>query len=353
MIEEIETLRQKNAALEKLVVELTKENMELRRQQELGSELFADWLLKWLDKKRMTIKENTFNVYKTQIKMHIEPYFRARNLTLGEITPNVLEKYYYAKYLEGLSGETIKKHHSNIHAALKSAVKNRLILCNPADLAERPHLLKFSVNALTSVQLNRVFASIKNTKYFTPIYIAGVMGLRRSEVIGLRWSDIDFENRKMTIQHTAVQYIEDHHSKLLFTDMPKTKTSLRTLPIPEKLFEHLSKIKRKQVEYYMHNQKTYCKDYLKYVCVDNMGKLIKPSQLSGFFRDRTKKLGYNCRFHDLRHTCASLLIQQGVPMKSVSGWLGHSSISVTSDVYVHLVFQDKIDIAKTLDDILE
>ena len=349
----IETLRKENSELEKMVIQLTKENIELRQQNSGNSELFADWMLKWLNKKKMTVKANTYDIYEVQVKVHIEPYFREKNLTLGEITPSVLEQYYCEKYLSGLSGATINKHHSNIHSALKDAVKNRMIMYNPADLADKPQLLKFVGNALSKEQLQKVFAFAKKSKIFTPVYISGIMGLRRSEVLGLRWSDIDFENKTMCIQHTVVKYVENHKTKLMFSDIPKTQTSRRTLPIPETLFLYLKEIRKKQLKYYAKNRKNYCNDYLKYICVDYLGNLINPDYISRTFHNVVKNLGYECRFHDLRHTCASLLIQQGVPMKSVSQWLGHSSMNVTSEVYVHLLYQDKINIADTIQKTME
>ena len=179
------------------------------------------------------------------------------------------------------------------------------------------------------------------------------MGLRRSEVLGLRWNDIDFENKTMCIQHTVVRYVENHKSQLLFSDIPKTKTSRRTLPIPNNLLVYLDDLRKKQMKYYSKNHIKYCKDFLKYICVDEFGNLIKPAQLSRIYHSLMLKLNLNCRFHDLRHTCASLLIQQGVPMKSVSQWLGHSSMNVTSEVYVHLLYQDKINIANTIQKTIE
>ena len=152
----------------------------------------------------------------------------------------------------------------------------------------------------------------------------------------------------MCIQHTVVRYVENHKSQLLFSDIPKTKTSRRTLPIPDALLNHLKFLKHNQRLCFAKNRKKYCKDYLKYICVDDLGNFIKPDSLTKTFRRIVLNLNYHCRFHDLRHTCASLLIQQGIPMKSVSQWLGHSSMSVTSEVYVHLLYQDKINIADTI-----
>ena len=353
-IDGIQILKQRNTMLEQLVVRLTEENMDLRKQKKHGSILFADWMLNWLERKKISVKENTFLAYNSQVRVHIEPYFRKRQIKLCDITPNILEQYYCEKYSEGLSGITIQKQHSNIHSALRDAVKNQMILSNPADYTQRPKIQKFLGSTLSQDNLKRVLKAASKTKYFTPVYITTVMGLRRSEVLGLRWQDIDFENRTMKICHTVVRCYKDHTSTLLFSDIPKTKSSRRTLPIPSKLFDYLVECRKKQLKLYEKNRSSYCKDYLKYICVDNYGRIFTPMQLSKGFKDIVIKFGCSkYRFHDLRHTCASLLIQQGVEMKSVSQWLGHSSISITSDVYVHLYYQDKLDIAKKLDDILE
>lgn len=352
---EFEILFKEKIELEKLVVTLTKENQQLKEQlsrRQSHDILFADWLLQWLDKKALQVKINTFNAYSTQINHHIEPYFRSRQLHISEITPELLEKYYAYKSSMGLSGATLAKHHSNIHSALKDAVKNKIIAYNPADLSERPGIMKYKGTFLSVSQLNVVLNHLSNSRLYTPVFLAGTMGLRRSEVLGLRWSDIDFENHTICIQHTVVKCVKNNRTQLIFSDMPKTKSSRRTLPLPDKIYDYLSLMKRLQCTYYAKNRKSYCKTYTKYVCVDEFGELIKPDYLSKSFSKLMKKLHFICRFHDLRHTCASLLIQNGIPLKYVSQWLGHSNIGVTSDVYVHLTFQDKVTVADKIDEIL-
>lgn len=352
-----ETIFKEKIELEKLVVALTRENMELKQRYNCNSgadQLFADYILTWLQNTKLKVKQNTYDAYVCQVYGHIEPYFRAKGLKLSDITPLVLENYYHDKYLSGLCGATLKKHHSNIRMSLKSAVKNGIIPYNPADSADTLPMKKYVGIALTQNQLEKLLEYIKINKprIYLPVFIAISMGLRRSEVLGLRWSDIDFDAGVLHIQHTAVKSMKDHHTEIIFSDIPKTKSSRRTLPLPEKIYEYLKHIKGKQRIFYAKNRKNYCKEYLKYICVDNLGNFITPNYLSAQFKEAVENCNIKCRFHDLRHTCASLLIQNGVPLKSVSQWLGHSSINVTSEVYIHLTFQDKVKVAEEIEKIL-
>lgn len=237
--------------------------------------------------------------------------------------------------------------------ALKFAVKNGLTDQNAALLAELPSCNKFCGNFLNTEQFDLVLSKIKHTAIYTPVFIAGTMGLRRSEVLGLRWSDINFEQRTMCIQHTVVKCVKDQKTTLVFSDVPKTKSSRRTLPLPDSVYSYLKWLKHKQCVSYVTNRNSYSREYLKYICVNNRGELIKPDDLSIQFGKLMKYMHINCRFHDLRHTCASLLVQHGVALKSVSAWLGHSSLAVTSDIYTHLTFQEKISVANTIEDYMK
>ena len=351
-----ETIFKEKIELEKLVVALTRENMELKQRYNCNSEdnqLFADLLLKWLEKKKSQVRANTYDGYRSQINKHIEPYFRANNLHLSEITPIVIEDYYRVKQRQGLSGNTLAKHHNSIHAALGIAVRNRWITYNPADYTEKPGIEKFCGSFLTINELQRLFKHLEGHKLYLPVVLAAVLGLRRSEALALRWKDINWDSKTVCIQHTVVKYSEHHRNKLFFSNLTKNDSSHRTLPIPEKLFDYLQKVKIKQCKLYIRNRKVYNKQYLEYICVDEFGNFITPDYVSKKFKIHTDRLKLKCRYHDLRHTCASLLYQNGTQMKAVSQWLGHSSTAVTDSVYIHLSFKDKQNIADTLNDMID
>ena len=181
------------------------------------------------------------------------------------------------------------------------------------------------------------------------IQLAAFYGLRRAEVMGLRWEAIDFEAKTLTIRHIVTSTRIDGKKILVEADRAKTKSSLRTLPLVDPIAERLKAVKEQQ-EY---NQKIcgncYNQEYLGYVFVDAMGNLIQPDSVTTGFPQLLKENGLRrIRFHDLRHSCASLLLKEGVPMKQIQEWLGHSDISTTANIYAHLDSQSKNLSARTM-----
>lgn len=341
--------------LKKIIFELTSENVNLKKKikkQKTNDILFHEYICDWLDIHKNKVKENSYMSYKSLIYKHIVPYFKSREIKLNEITPQILEKYYQFKLKENLSANTISKHHANIHSALKYAVKNGFIISNPADYVDKPKVCKYNANYLSAEQLNNVIKMFENSKIYVPVLLSATLGLRRSEVLGLKWDAIDFKKKTIHIRHTAVKILVNNSYKILFSDITKTESSNRLLPLPDKIIDVLKELKDKQKENYIRNKKRYSKDNLKYVCVDEFGHLISPDNLSNRFRTITKKNGYNVRFHDLRHSCASILAESGLQIKDISEWLGHSDITVTSDIYVHLFFQKKIQISDKINSLI-
>lgn len=352
----IEELISEKKELERLVVKLAAENQQLKdeiSEKKANDILFADLIEQWLKSRKMAVKINTYEAYRSQVYVHIVPYFRSKNTMLSQLTPGMLEEYYLVKYNAGLSGLTIRKHHSNIKMALSYAVKNGLTDHNAALLAELPCTDRYCGNFISTDQFEIILNKVKNTDLYTPVFLAGTMGLRRSEVLGLHWSDINFELRTMCIQHTVVKCVKNHKTTLIFSDVPKTRSSRRTLPLPDSVYSYLKWLKHKQCLSYAANRSSYSRQYLQYICVDSKGILIQPDELSVRYIRLMNEMHLRCRFHDLRHTCASLLVQHGVPMKAVSAWLGHSSLAVTSDIYTHLTFQEKLNVANTIEDYMK
>lgn len=182
-----------------------------------------------------------------------------------------------------------------------------------------------------------------------PVLFGAFYGLRRSEVIGLKWDAIDFINDTIIIRHTVTTCNLDGKSVTIAADSTKTKSSMRTLPLvpafKTKLMEHREAIEENK----RLCGRSYCKAYLDYICVDGMGNLIKPGYVTSAFPVLLRKNGLRkIRYHDLRHSCASLLLANGVPMKQIQEWLGHSDFSTTANVYAHLDYNSKISSAEAL-----
>ena len=198
-------------------------------------------------------------------------------------------------------------------------------------------------------EMEKLFEVAQGHKLELIIQLAAFYGLRRAEVMGLRWEAIDFEAKTLTIRHIVTSTRIDGKKILVEADRAKTKSSLRTLPLVDPIAERLKAVKEQQ-EY---NQKIcgncYNQEYLGYVFVDAMGNLIQPDSVTTGFPQLLKENGLRrIRFHDLRHSCASLLLKEGVPMKQIQEWLGHSDISTTANIYAHLDSQSKNLSARTM-----
>lgn len=177
------------------------------------------------------------------------------------------------------------------------------------------------------------------------------VGLNAYGVIasGLKWNAIDFASKTIAIRHTVtVCHMGGKHVEIA-ADTTKTKSSLRTLPLVPIFQEKLLALKERQQENRRLCGRSYCKDYLDYICVDEMGFRIKPAYLTMAFPQLLERNNMRViRFHDLRHSCASLLLANGVPMKQIQEWLGHSDFSTTANIYAHLDYQSKLTSAEAI-----
>lgn len=234
-------------------------------------------------------------------------------------------------------------YHANIHNALKYAVKTEMIDSNPADKIERPKKARFTGSFYDSNEIQKLFEAARGTNLEIPIFLGAFYGLRRSEALGLKWDAIDFVNNTITIRHTVTSCMIDGKHIQTAKDTTKNKASLRTLPLIPVFKEHLLGTKAKQEENRRLCGRCYDSRYLDYVCVDPMGSLLTPNYISGSFPKLLEKHGLRrIRFHDLRHSCASLLLSNGVPMKQIQEWLGHSDFSTTANIYAHLDYNSKM-----------
>ena len=303
--------------------------------------LFSDFLLQWLEVVKPTIAITTYSSYSNMVKGVIIPYFKEKGITLKELKATDIQAF-YMEQLKRVKANSVIHYHANIHKALKYAVKIELIDTNPADKIERPKKDHFVGSFYDSKEVQELFEAVKGTKLEIPVFLGAFYGLRRSEALGLKWNAIDFENDTITIRHTVTACTIDGKRVQVAQDTTKTKSSMRTLPLVPAFKEKLLKLKEDQKEYRRVCGKCYDKRYLDYICVDEMGTLISPGYLTTAFPKLLERNGLRrIRFHDLRHSCASLLLANGVPMKQIQEWLGHSDFSTTANVYAHLDYNSK------------
>lgn len=304
--------------------------------------LFADYMEKWLDIIKGSIAIPTFASYSNMVERIIVPYFREKEITLENLTAKDIQEFYLHE-LGRVSASTVIHYHANIHKALKYAVKIDLIDTNPADKVERPKRDHYVGSFYDADEINALFEAAKGTKLELPILFGAFYGLRRSEVIGLKWDAIDFEKNTITIRHTVTQCNVDGKSTIVISDTTKTKSSRRTLPLVPFVRERLLLLKEEQEENRRLCGRSYKKEYMGYVCINEIGDLIKPHYVTESFQKLLKANEFRrIRFHDLRHSCASLLLANGVPMKQIQEWLGHSDFSTTANIYAHLDYSSKL-----------
>jgi integrase len=318
--------------------------------------MFSDWVRDWVEISRPRLQATTYTGYIDMLNKHICPYFQAgrAKLQLKDITPDSIQRYYSAKNKEGLSPNTVIKHHAVIRSALKYAVKSRLIKENPCDFVDRPKTKKFAAEFYSASEIQKLLAMAEGTPIEVPVFIAAHFGLRRSETIGLRWSAIDLSNGHLTVCHKVVRAAKDGKIVKIATDELKTESSHRVLPLDEKLIKYFSVIKSRQEQNRKLCGNTYSTEYQDYVCVNGTGELLNPDYVSIKFGKLIKRNGLkHILYHDLRHSCASLLLSLGCSMKEIQEWLGHSNYLTTANLYSHVDPRNKKSMIQGLSIALE
>ena len=305
-------------------------------ENDTSNEYFETYMQNWLESYKHNIEENTYDSYCTVVNK-INNYFSGKNIKLKDLKPKHIQDFYNSLYKKGLSPNTVLHYHANIRKALDIAMKLEIIPSNPADRIERPKKEQFIGDFYTIEELEKLFCACKNDPLEIVVLIASFYGLRRSEVLGLKWSSIDFEKNIITIKHKVVQRNAKKNRSMVLKDKTKNKASYRSLPLLPTIATALKKHKNQINKNKLICGNTYHKEFEDYICVDFKGKLFRPEYITDHFQIILKNNGLrHIRFHDLRHSCASLLLSKGVPMKAIQEWLGHSTYSTTANFYAHL-----------------
>lgn len=324
------------------------EILQNKRNDHSNDILFGDYLQKWLLSIKNKVEEITYESYTHNVNI-LANYFNDKKIYLKELKPYHIQDYYNHLHKLGRSGNTAIHYHVLIREALQSAVKQELIEKNVADFVDRPRKEKYQAKFYNKQELKKLFDCIKDDPLELVIHITAFYGLRRSEVLGLKWSAIDFENKMININHKVVRA----GKIILGKNKMKNKTSNRTLPLIPHIEEILIKAKEQQEQNKKLFGNTYNKKYLDYVCVDPMGKLLRPDYITQHFRRIQNNHNLKqIRFHDLRHSCASLMLANNVPMKQIQEWLGHSTFQTTADIYAHLDYSSKLSSANAISNAL-
>lgn len=291
--------------------------------------LFIDWMMLWLEQKKPSISDGTYECYKLYMTKHIVPFFKPKKLTLSKLNAQHLQSYFNEKIKEGQSACTLLKHNAIISGSLSEAVMKDIISANPIAKVTLPRKKKYHGIAYT-LDETRTLLNCSTADPMHPAIVLGLFyGLRRSEVLGLRWSDFNFSRKTILIHRTVTRVVTIHEQ-----DDTKSECSRRCLsmvPGTEVYFQNLMDQQKKDLAdlgqpFSLDNR----------VCVWPDGKPISPDYISHHFKLLLEKKKLPpIRFHDLRHTAGSLLLEDGVDIKTIQEFLGHKEASTTANIYLH------------------
>ena len=336
--------------LNKIILEY--ENKTDLEKSKSNNILFTDYMLQWLEKKKNKVEVTTWDGYYNTVVKHFVPYFEPLKLSLNDLKPKHVVDYYEYKFSSGrkdhkkggLSMGSLKKHSVILKNILNNAFLEELINRNPALKIPLPKKeneesrCKF-LNAKEANDLLKIF---KEHRLQPLIYMTLYYGLRRGEAIGLKWSAIDFKNNTVEINHIVTQSL-----RIDAKDKTKTAAGKRKYVLLPEIKEILQDLK-KDTQY---NKKIFGKSYIKsdYVFTWEDGHMYRPDYITKEF---TKVLAKNnfpkMRFHDLRHSCASILYDKGWEIKDIQTWLGHADIETTANIYTHISKSRKEILAEDL-----
>jgi integrase len=301
------------------------------------------YLSKWLSSKKAKVRAKTFEGYTLMVEKHLIPGLGT--IKLQELSVEQIDDFYAKKQevggradgLDGiLSPRTIVSMHRVLRNALGDAVDKDILMKNPAEKASPPKLTKYIAPIFDSETILRLLELVKDTDLECPIALGGLVGLRRGEVLGLKWKNVDLAQKTI--------YIRDN---LLFVNGkiiengPKTVDSIRTIRLPDVVVNILKKVKERQ-DTLLNSHKLDTEIFSYVNCYIN-GDPLNPSIMQKRFSRVLKKYGFkHISFHCLRHSAATLMLRAGVPINIVSRRLGHANIQVTIDTYGHVL--DSMDL---------
>lgn len=311
--------------------------------------LFSDYIRIWIEQISRKVDTVTLQGYKVLADGHILPYFDELKTKLCDVDYKIIQRYIDIKHQNGklngeggLSSRSLKLHKNIINQTLNLAVQNKLLPSNPCQFVVLPQCNRYESSFYNDRQLRELFSALRDDPLLPLVKITALYGLRRSELLGLQWDSIDFEGKTMTIKHTVSKVTE-----VVAKDKTKNASSRRTFPLTTEAVEIFAAAQRQE----MRNRIAFGNEYQSnnYVFKWPDGHTYSPDYVSHRFNDLLKKYSLpHIRFHELRHSCASMLISMGWSLKDVQEWLGHSDVKMTANIYAHLDTARKNNIADSL-----
>lgn len=323
--------------------------MEEETEVAKTDETLADTIRSWLASVKIRVDIVTYHGYKDIAESHVIPYFEARNVKTCDVDRRMLQRYINEKADHGridgsggLSASSLRLHKNVLYQTCKYAVSEGILSSNPCDGVALPKKERINYSYYSASQISQLLSKAKDDVLFPIIKMTAVYGLRRSEVLGIQWDAIDFEQGLITIKHTVTKVYERVEK-----DKTKNKSSYRSYPMMPDIRDMLSEIRDTE----MKNREDFGDAYHEspYVFKWPDGTPFDPDYITHHFSALLKKYDMpHIRFHELRHSCASILIVSGMTLKDVQEWLGHSNIEMTADIYAHLDIQRKENVGSRM-----
>ncbi len=291
----------------------------------------GEYLDSWLQSVvRGSVRQSTYERYEVAVRVHIKPALG--RLKLAKLTPARVQSFYRGKLDDGCAPASVNKLHVTLHKALDQAVKWHMVPRNVAEAVRAPRPAPKEMRPLSPDETRRFIQAACGDKLEALYVLAVHTGMRQGELLGLKWQDVDLENGKLSVRHTVTK----SGGRLLLGE-PKTKKSRRTIILGAGAVSALREHLAGQVKEIERLGDLYRDEGL--VFASEVGTIMNPANLrkrsfaSLLVRAKLPRI----RFHDLRHTCATLLFGRGVHPKYVQELLGHSNIAITLDTYSHVI----------------
>ena len=317
--------------------------------------LFTDFMRSWLDVIKPTVAGTTFYGYQRVVKNDICPYFEPLRIKLCDLKPYHIQDFYtYAMNQKGVSANTVHHYHANLHKALKYAVKMERISTNPSDKVDLPPKKKHIPDYYTKAELQTFIKAIKNNPLQIVVMLAAWFGMRRGEIIGVKWSAIDFESKTLSVVGTMKDRGSNSGkiSETYYLPTAKNSTSIRTFPLSDSMVTYLKSVKLKQDE--LKKNDDYNHKWDEFVCVFDNGNIISLDYVSHHFKALCQSCGLKpIKLHEMRHTNISILLSEGATLKELQEWAGHSTYSTTANIYSHLLTDSKSKLTAAIDGICD
>jgi len=332
--------RRANERLKEVLAEYEGQKIDLSKDV-----LFTVFIKEWLENLRPSIEESTYGSYRQVIHNQIIPFYEPKRLKIKDITPMHIQQYVNFK-LKSASANTVRKHLWNLSKCFDSAIKQNLITFNPVKGIDKPKKIKYNgAKFYNEKQIDELLQVVKGDMIEGIILFAVFYGMRRSEILGLKWSAIDFDSKTFNINHTVVKGEHGLHKK----DSTKNDSSNSSMPMPDVIISMLKKLRAKQAQNKLLQPNYYIDEG--YVFVRDDGQLLLPNYVTKRFGQILTKNNLDViRLHDMRHSSASYLLYLGFGMKEIQVWLRHGDIGTTMNIYAHLDMSAKRNIADTLNE---